>query len=63
MNKIKEKRNTLGLTIRGLSEISHVAASYISVLENDTDGISNPTKDVMDKIAKGLNSTVPEIFF
>ncbi|MDP4146095.1 MAG: helix-turn-helix transcriptional regulator [Bacillota bacterium] len=63
MNKIKLLRNKLGMTVRDLSEKSGVAISYISVLENDQDGTSNPTKDVMLKIAKSLNSTVPDVFF
>lgn len=63
MNKIKAKRSELGLTIRQLSIKSRVAASYISTLENDENGTSNPTKEVMIRIASALKSTVPEIFF
>lgn len=63
MNKIKLIRNELMLTVRELSEKSGVAASYISVLENDKIGTSNPTKEVMAKIANALKSTVPEVFF
>ena len=63
MNKIKRVRNLLGITARELSEKSGVAISYISTLENDETGLSNPSKDVMERIAKALNSNVPEIFF
>ncbi|MCI5630203.1 MAG: helix-turn-helix domain-containing protein [Clostridium sp.] len=63
MNKIKHVRNLLGITIRELSEKSDVAISYISTLENDKNDLSNPSKDVMERIAKALNSSVPEIFF
>lgn len=63
MNKIKRTRNFLGITIRELSEKSNVAVGYISTLENDENGTSNPSKDVMERIAKALNSTVPEIFY
>ena len=63
MNKIKTKRTELGFTIRQLSTKSKVAASYISTLENDESGTSNPTKEVMVRISNALKSTVPEIFF
>ncbi|MDU4953444.1 helix-turn-helix transcriptional regulator [Clostridium sp.] len=63
MNKIKELRSRMGLTVRELSKKSGVASSYISTLENDTDGTSNPTKEVMIKIAKALDSSVPKVFF
>lgn len=63
MNKIKEQRIKMGLTVRELSEKSGVASSYISTLENDINGTSNPTKEVMTKIAYSLNSSVPKIFF
>lgn len=63
MNKIKEFRKKAGLTIRELSEKSNVAVGYISTLENDKEGISNPTKDIMVRIASALGSTVPKVFF
>lgn len=63
MNKIKEFRKKAGLTIRELSEKSNVAVGYISTLENDKEGISNPTKDIMARIASALGSTVPQVFF
>lgn len=63
MNKIKEFREKAGFTVRQLAEEAHVAVGYISTLENDKEGTSNPTKDVMIRIAKALGSTVPEVFF
>lgn len=63
LNKIKFLRNKLNLTVRELSQKSGVAASYISTIENDEIGTSNPTKEVMIKIAGALKSTVPEVFF
>lgn len=63
MNKIKILRKSLGLTVRELSDKSNVAVGYISTLENDESGTSNPTKEVMARIATALNSTVPEVFF
>lgn len=53
----------MGLTIRDLSKKSNVATGYISKLENDNTDITNPTKDVMEKISSALNKTVPEVFF
>lgn len=63
MNKIKLFREQLGLTVRELAEQSEVAVGYISTLENDKEGNTNPTKDVMTRIAIALKSTVPEVFF
>ncbi|MDC4242140.1 MULTISPECIES: helix-turn-helix domain-containing protein [Clostridium] len=63
MNKIKELRNLKGLTIRDLAKISDISPSYISELENDSENIKNPSKDVMDRIAKALEATVPEVFY
>lgn len=63
LNEIKILRHKLNLTVRELSEISGVASGYISTLENDENGTSNPSKVVMTKIAEALNSTVSEVFF
>ena len=56
-------RKKIELTIRDLSKKSNVATGYISKLENDNADITNPTKDVMEKISSALNKTVPEVFF
>ncbi|NFF78352.1 helix-turn-helix transcriptional regulator [Clostridium sporogenes] len=63
MNKIKELRVKLGLTVRELSDKANVAVGYISTLENDNDDRTNPTKETMEKISIALNSTVSEVFF
>jgi transcriptional regulator with XRE-family HTH domain len=63
LNNIKAFRQEKGMTVKELSQKSHVAVGYISDLENDMDGIKNPTKDVMIKIANALKKTVPEVFF
>lgn len=63
MNKIKLLRTGLKMTIRELSKKSNVAIGYISTLENDTKGNTNPTKDVMERIASALNTEVPDVFF
>lgn len=63
MNKIKQFRKQAKMTLRELSEKAKVVISYISTLENDSNGSTNPSKDVMEKIAQALNSTVPKIFY
>ena len=63
MNNIKFFRNEKAMTLRVLSERSGVAVGYISTLENDNEGSTNPTKDVMVRISKALSKTVPEVFF
>ena len=61
--KIKEKRKHLNLTIKQLSIKSGVAIGYLSTLENDIRGGSNPSREIMIKIAHALESTAHEVFF
>ncbi|KGO14000.1 DNA-binding protein [Clostridium botulinum] len=61
MNKIKVIRNKLGLSVYKIAELTGLTPSYINNLENGYK--TNPTKDVMDKIATALGQTVPEIFY
>lgn len=63
MNKIKILRIEMGMTVRELSDKANVAVGYISTLENDNEGYTNPTKDVMQRIATALHTTVIEVFF
>lgn len=63
VNNIKALRTEKGMTIRELSERSSVATGYLSTLENDNEGHTNPTKDVMIRISNALGKTVPEVFF
>lgn len=63
MNKIKKLRKEKLLTLRGVSEKAGVAASYISKLENDLASENNPSKEIMEKIALALESTVPKVFY
>lgn len=63
MNRIKQLRNKINMTVTELSEKANVAIGYISRIENDNDGNSNPSKNVMERIANALNSTVPKIFY
>lgn len=61
--KIKETRKGLNLTIKELSVKSGVAIGYLSTLENDIKGASNPSREVMIKIANALETSAIEIFF
>lgn len=63
MNLIKHFRKKSGLTIRELSVKSEVSIGYLSDLENDGTGSTNPSKDVMTRIALALGHTVPAVFF
>lgn len=61
LNRIKIFRQQNAMTVKKLSEISGVAAGYISDLENDNK--SNPSRETMQKIAEALGKTVTEVFF
>ncbi|OPJ58523.1 helix-turn-helix domain-containing protein [Clostridium chromiireducens] len=61
--KIKEIRKNLNLTIKELSIKSGVAIGYLSTLENDIKGASNPSREVMIKIADALETSAIEVFF
>ncbi|AGK98198.1 helix-turn-helix transcriptional regulator [Clostridium pasteurianum] len=63
MNRIKEFRQSIGMTVKELSLASGVAVGYISDIENDNMNETNPTKLVMEKISSALGKTVPEIFY
>ncbi len=61
INKIKKIRKEKGITLEELSRRSGISTGYLCHLENGTR--SNPSIDVMEKIAKTLNKTVFEVFF
>lgn len=61
MTQIKLFRNDKDLTVKKLSEMSGVATGYLSDLENGKK--HNPSKETMEKIAKALGRTVPEVFY
>ena len=63
MNKIKQLRSAANMTVRELAEKAKVAVGYISTLENDSENKTNPSRCIMEKIAKALDSTVLEIFY
>lgn len=60
-NKIKKYRKSQNMTLRDLSDRTGISAGYLSHLERGSR--DNPSKEVMEKIAFALNSSIPEIFF
>jgi transcriptional regulator with XRE-family HTH domain len=61
LNKIKEVRNKLGLSIYDVADKTGISPSYISNLENDFR--SNPSREVMEKISSALGENIMTIFF
>ncbi len=60
-SKLKAIRNQKGITLEKLAELTDISVGYLCHLENGTR--KNPSIDVMEKIAKALNTTIFEIFF
>jgi len=63
LNQIKHLRLNMPSKLTGaeLAEKAEIAPGYLSELENNKD--KNPTQAVMERIAKALDSTVPEVFY
>ena len=60
-NRLKEIRLEKGMTLQQLAEKANISAGYLCHLERGTR--TNPSIDVMEKIAKALDKTIFEIFF
>lgn len=60
-NKIKSIRQEKNLTLLELSHLSGISVGYLCHLERGTR--SNPSIEVMEKIAKALNKSITELFF
>lgn len=60
-SKLKSLRIKRGMTLEELSELSGVSTGYLCHLEKGTR--KNPSIEVMEKIAKALNTNAYEIFF
>lgn len=60
-NKIKQYREEKGLTMREVAIKSNISVGYLCHLERGNR--ENPSTEVMEKIAKALGKTIPEIFF
>lgn len=61
INNLKKIRKSKDLTIQQLSDLSGVSMGYICHLEKGTR--RNPSRDVMEKIAKVLEEPIIKIFF
>jgi len=61
--KIKELRKKMNLTVQELSVKSGVALGYVSALENDKRGLTNPSMEIMVKISNALGYSANEVFF
>ena len=53
----------MNLTVQQLSVKSGVALGYVSALENDKSGLTNPTMEIMVKISNALGFSPIEVFF
>ncbi len=60
-NNIKIFRKEKGMTLKEMAEKVGITAGYLCHLEKGSR--SNPSIDVMKKIAEELGKTVSEIFF
>lgn len=60
-NKIKQYRKEKGLTLREVALKCNISAGYLCHLEKGNR--ENPSTEVMEKIAKALGKSIPEIFF
>lgn len=60
-NKLKSIRKEKAMTLIELSEKTGISAGYLCHLENGSR--TNPSIEVMEKIANSLNKTIFEIFF
>ena len=60
-NKIRKFRESKNKTLKELANEVGISAGYLSHLERGSR--SNPSKEVMEKIADALDSSIATIFF
>ncbi len=60
-SKLKELRISKGYTLKELSRLSGVSTTYLSCIENGIQ--TNPSLDIVDKIARGLKEDVVYIYY
>lgn len=60
-NRLKEARESRGMTMSKLAELSGLSVGYICHLENGTR--KNPSIETMEKIANVLGKSIFEVFF
>ncbi len=61
MNRMKMYRKEKKLTLKQLSDITKISVGYLCHLENGSR--SNPSMNVLNKIAIALDKSVEDIFF
>ncbi len=60
-NKIREYRKEKGMNLEELATKAEISTGYLCHLERETR--TNPSVQVMEKIAKVLGKEIAEIFF
>ena len=60
-NKIKQVRESKGITLSKLSQLTGISSGYLCHLEKGSR--KNPSIVVMNKISDALNKSITEIFF
>lgn len=60
-NNIRTFRNEKQITLKNLSKLTGLSVGYLCHLEKGTR--TNPSMDVINKIAQALNKSVSEVFF
>ena len=60
-NKMKDIREAQGMQLKELAEKTGITAGYLCHLEKGTR--TNPSLQIMTKIANALNRDITEIFF
>jgi putative transcriptional regulator len=61
MMALKLRRISQGLKQKDLAEKVGICKQYLADLENGR--ANNPSKNLMERLAAALNSSVPELFF
>jgi transcriptional regulator with XRE-family HTH domain len=59
--KLRERRMRKKFGLNAFAKAIHVSPSYLSQLERGNK--TNPSKEMMDKIANALGGSVQDIFF
>ncbi|WP_037351162.1 helix-turn-helix transcriptional regulator [Anaeroarcus burkinensis] len=61
MIKLKLERIKQGIKQKDLAKIVGISPQYLAALENNKE--SNPSKQVMDNLAKALGQSVESLFY
>lgn len=60
-NRIRKYRKQSGMSLDEMAKTVGISTGYLCHLERGTR--RNPSTELMEKIAKALKKTIPEIFF